>query len=266
MIGAMSSGSEDRRRRVGAEIGMRERPALNVRHVDDGFLDEAAVEPAHSDCAAIYESDAELAARFERDAIPLLDQLYGGARRMTRNHADAEDLVQNTMLKAHAGFRSFRQGTHLQAWLFRIMHNTRIDDYLKTRRRPIEQLSGQITDWQQAADWQHFLGCRSAEVEALEALPDSEIVEALDALPHSLRMTVYYADVCGYRYREIAEIMGIPIGTVMSRLHRARRRLRMLLTDLAGERGLPRSRVDSVPCTRNVAVGLSTTSTDPARE
>jgi RNA polymerase sigma-70 factor (ECF subfamily) len=103
-------------------------------------------------------------------------------------------------------------------------------------------------------------------VEALEALPDSEIVEALDALPHSLRMTVYYADVCGHRYREIAEIMGIPVGTVMSRLHSARRRLRMLLTDLAGERGLPRSRVDTVPCTRDAAVGLSTTSTGAARE
>lgn len=190
-------------------------------------------ELAHFGGAAIYESDAELTARFERDAIPLLDQLYGGARRMTRNHADAQDLVQNTMLKAYAGFRSFQQGTHLQAWLFRIMHNTWINDYHKTRRRPIEQLSGQITDWQHAADWQRFLGCRSAEVEALEALPDSEIAEALDALPDSLRMTVYYADVCGYRYREIAEIMDIPIGTVMSRLHSARRRLRMLLTDLA---------------------------------
>jgi len=214
----------------------------------------------------MYESDAELTARFERDAIPLLDQLYGGARQMTRNHADAEDLVQNTMLKAHAGFRSFRQGTHLQAWLFRIMHNTWINDYHKTRRSPIEQLSGQITDWQQAADWQRFLGGRSAEVEALEALPDSDIVDALDALPHSLQMTVYYADVCGYRYREIAEIMGIPSGTVMSRLHRARRRLRVLLTDLAGERGLPRSRVDSVACTGDAAVGLSTTSTGAARE
>lgn len=204
-------------------------------------------EPVHFGAAAIYESDAELTARFERDAIPLLDQLYGGARRMTRNHADAEDLVQNTMLKAYAGFRSFRQGTHLQAWLFRIMHHTWINDYHKTRRRPTEQLSGQITDWQHAADWRRFLGCRSAEVEALEALPDSEIVEALHALPHSLRMTVYYADVCGYRYREIAEIMDIPVGTVMSRLHSARRRLRVLLTDLARERGLPRSRVDSVP-------------------
>ena len=144
--------------------------------------------------------------------------------------------------------------------------HTWINDYHKTRRRPMEQLSGQITDWQQAADGQRSVGCRSAEVEALEALPDSEIVEALDALPHRLRMTVYYADVCGYRYSEIAEIMDIPSGTVMSRLHRARRRLRMLLTDLAGERGLPRSRVDTVPCTRDAAVGLSTTSTDAARE
>src|SRR5258708_3949286 len=156
MIGAMSSGSQDRRRGVGAEIGMRERPALNVRHVDDRFLDEAAVEPAHSDCVAMYESDAELAARFERDAIPLLDQLYGGARRMTRNHADAEDLVQNTMLKAYTGFRSFRHGTHLQAWLFRLRHNTRIADYPKARPRPIAQLSDTITDWQPPASWAGF--------------------------------------------------------------------------------------------------------------
>ena len=196
----------------------------------------APFEPVDFVGAAICESDAELTARFERDAIPLLDQLYGGARRMTRNHADAEDLVQNTMLKAYTGFRSFRQGTHVRAWLFRIMHNTWVNDYHKTRSRPLEELSGEITDWQHATDWQRFPGCRSAEVEALEALPDSEIVEALDALPHGLRMTVYYADVCGYRYREIAEIMNIPIGTVMSRLHGARRRLRMLLTDLARER------------------------------
>src|SRR5260370_11905107 len=141
--------------------------------------------------------------------------------------------------------------------------NTWIKGHDKTWRSPLEQLSGQITDWQDAADWQRFLGCRSAEVEALEALPDSEIVEALHALPHSLRMTVYYADVCGYRYREIAEIMGIPVGTVMSRLHSARRRLRMLLTDLARERGLPRSRVDIVPC-GYAAVGVSTTSIDAA--
>jgi RNA polymerase sigma-70 factor, ECF subfamily len=214
--------------------------------------------------AAVYESDAELTARFERDAIPLLDQLYGGARRMTRSRADAEDLVQDTMLKAYARFRSFQQGTHLKAWLFRIMHNTWINDYHKTRRRPMKHLSGEITDWQYAAGQQR-LGCRSAEVEALEALPDSEITEALDALPANHRMAVYYADVCGYRYKEIAEIMDTPIGTVMSRLHSARRRLRMLLADLAHERGLTRSRVDADTCCTDAAVELSTL-TDAARQ
>jgi RNA polymerase sigma-70 factor, ECF subfamily len=220
---------------------------------------EPTFKPAHSDCAAMYESDAELTARFERDAIGLLDQLYGGARRMTRSRADAEDLVQDTMLKAYARFRSFQQGTHLKAWLFRIMHNTWINDYHKTRRRPLEQLCGQITDRQHAV-----LGCRSAELEALEALPDGQITEALDALPHNLRMTVYYADVCGYQYKEIAEIMDIPIGTVMSRLHSARRRLRMLLADLAHERGLTRTRVDADTCRVRAAVGLSTRPTDAA--
>jgi RNA polymerase sigma-70 factor (ECF subfamily) len=189
-------------------------------------------------CSEAYDSDAELTARFERDAIPLLDRLYGGARLMTRTRADAEDLVQDTMLKAYAGFRSFRPGTHLQAWLFRIMHNTWINDYHKARRRPAEHLSGQIGDWQFVADRRDDSGCRSAEVEALESLPDSEITKALDTLGANLRLTVYYADVCGYRYREIAEILDVPIGTVMSRLHTARRRLRVLLADLAHDRGL----------------------------
>jgi RNA polymerase sigma-70 factor, ECF subfamily len=177
--------------------------------------------------------DAELTTRFERDAIPLLDQLYGGARRMTRSRADAEDLVQDTMLKAYARFHSFQEGTHLKAWLLRIMHNTWISDYHKTRRRPMEHLSGEIADGRYAADRQPSSGCRSAEVQALEALPDSEISEALDTLSVNLRMAVYYADVCGYRYQEIAEIMEVPIGTVTSRLHCARRRLRIRLADAA---------------------------------
>jgi RNA polymerase sigma-70 factor, ECF subfamily len=189
------------------------------------------------------ESDAELTARFERDAIPLLDRLYGGARLMTRSRADAEDLVQDTMLKAYAGFRSFRPGTHLQAWLFRIMHNTWINDYHKARRRPVEQLSGEISDWQLGADRRHDSVWRSAEVEALESLPDSEVTAALNTLSANLRLTVYYADVCGYRYREIAEILNVPVGTVMSRLHIARRRLRVLLSELARKRGL-RGQID----------------------
>jgi RNA polymerase sigma-70 factor, ECF subfamily len=180
----------------------------------------------------VYESDAELTARFERDAIPLADQLFGSARRMTRSRADAEDLVQDTMMKAYSGFRSFQEGTHLKAWLFRIMHNTWISNYQKSRRRPMEHLTGEITSWEYSAN-QPLSGCQSAEMEALAALPDSEIAEALSALPATVRMVVYYADVWGYGYKNIADIMDIPVGTVMSRLHRARRRLRVLLADAA---------------------------------
>ena len=122
------------------------------------------------------KSDAELTKRFERDAIPLLDQLYGGALRMTRNPADAEDLLQETMVKAYAGFRSFREGTNLKAWLYRILTNTYINSYRKKQRQPSEYPTEEITDWQLAANAEHSsTGLRSAEVEALEALPDSEI-------------------------------------------------------------------------------------------
>lgn len=188
------------------------------------------------------ETEQELAERFERDALPLLDQLYGAALRMTRNPSDAEDLVQDAYIKAFQGFRSYRPGTNLKAWLYRILTNAYINDYRKAQRRPAEYATEDITDSQLAETASHHsTGLRSAEVEALALLPDEEIREALMDLKEDYRMVVYYADVEGLPYKEIAEIMDTPIGTVMSRLHRGRKQLREALHNVAVERGFVRS-------------------------
>ena len=172
-----------------------------------------------------FARSAESRARFERDVIPQLSQLYPAALRMTRNPTDAEDLVQETSAKAYAAFHQFRPGTNLRAWLNRILTTTFINVYRKRRREPQQALGGDLQEWQMSAD-RLSPPVPSAEAEALDRTTDSDLLRALRDLPNEFRTAVYLADIEGYPYREIAEIMGTPVGTVMSRLHRGRRKIR----------------------------------------
>ena len=180
------------------------------------------------------ETQAERSRRFEREALPFLDQLYGAAMRLTRNPQDAEDLVQETYAKAFAAFHQYRPGTNLKAW----KKVKKGGDANKAQRQPKQADVAEVEDWQEYDASTHASsGLQSAEAEAIENLPDSEIRDALAQLPEDRRLAVYLADVEGFSYQEISEVMDTPIGTVMSRLHRGRRQLRDLLTDYARDLG-----------------------------
>ena len=187
-----------------------------------------------------------LEARFAEEALPLLDQLYGAAMKMTRNPQDAQDLVQETYLKAYSAFASFEEGTNLKAWLYRIMTNSYINTYRKKQREPYLGAVDDLEDWQLGgAESTTATHGRSAEAEAIDRMPASVVKDALQEVPEDFRLAVYLADVEGFSYQEIADIMKTPIGTVMSRLHRGRRMLRELLADYAAERGIAAAQLRS---------------------
>ncbi|MEN9923838.1 MAG: hypothetical protein RIS09_1352 [Actinomycetota bacterium] len=182
---------------------------------------------------------SDIAERFESEALPLLSTIYSGAYRLTGDPNSAEDLTQETFLKAYAAFDQFESGTNIKAWLFRIMQNTFISQYRKESKAPHQTSVDELEDWQLSAlESTATTTLPSAEMQALRSMPDTVIVEALKQLPEEFRIPVYLADAEGFSYAEIAEILDIPMGTVMSRIHRARVRLRALLADYARELGV----------------------------
>lgn len=185
------------------------------------------------------EAEASKRDDFVDQAMQYADQLYAAAMRMTRNPADAADLVQETLLKAYAAYGSFQQGTNLRAWLYRIQTNTYINTYRKQQRRPFEAPLDDMEEWQ-IGDAESFTAStsRSAEAEAIHRMPSGIVKDALQQVPTDFRMAVYWVDVEGLSYAETAEVMETPVGTVMSRLHRGRKLLRGLLADYAREQGI----------------------------
>jgi RNA polymerase sigma-70 factor (ECF subfamily) len=180
-------------------------------------------------------------AKFADLAMPFMSALYSAALRMTRNPADAEDLVQETYLRAYRGFGGFKDGTNLKAWLYKILTNTYINSYRAKKRRP-EQVDLDDTEdfylYRRLGGLEAADAARTPETEVLDSIPDEVVKEALESLPEQFRMAVLLADVEGFSYKEIAEIMDVPIGTVMSRLHRGRKQLQQRLWDFGRERGL----------------------------
>jgi RNA polymerase sigma-70 factor, ECF subfamily len=207
---------------------------LVLMHNDDARHDDAH-DDATTRTAATAKRDL-----FEEQALPFMNQLYAAAMRMTRNPSDAADLVQETFVKAFQAFGQFQQGTNLKAWLYRIQTNTFINIYRKNQRNPYQGTIDELEDWQLggAESVTQSTSTRSAEAEAIDHLPDSAVKDALQAIPEDFRLAVYFADVEGFSYQEIADIMKTPVGTVMSRLHRGRRMLRDSLADYARDRGI----------------------------
>jgi RNA polymerase sigma-70 factor (ECF subfamily) len=209
--------------------------SLRLRDLDLALMTtDATPEPATE------EPVVDVRALFEEQALQYMDQLYAAAMRMTKNPADAADLVQETFVKAYTAFGQFTQGTNLKAWLYRIQTNTFINNYRKNQRNPYQGTIDDLEDWQLggAESVTQSLSTRSAEAEAIDHLPDSAVKDALQSIPEDFRLAVYFADVEGFSYQEIADIMKTPVGTVMSRLHRGRRMLRDKLSDYARDRGI----------------------------